>query len=73
MTHRIMDMIDLWEERFFPKGSGGGGGEGPLVDLCVQLVTSSGGGGGKDLIRLLLDLSGDSNREVARDVRAGCR
>ena len=67
-------MIDLWEERFFPKGSGGGGGgEGPLVDLCVQLVTSSGGGGGKDLIRLLLDLSGDSNREVARDVRAGCR
>ena len=30
-----MDMIDLWEERFFPKGSGGG--EGPLVDLCVQV------------------------------------
>ena len=111
MADRIMDLIDVWEERFFPKGGGGGGGggaEGPLVELCVQvgyhggwgkwfenvwtwvshffgiveqshslnilqLVTSLGGSGGKDLIRLLLDLSGDSNREVAKDVRAGCR
>ena len=37
MADRIMDLIDVWEERFFPKGSGGGGGEGPLVDLCVQV------------------------------------
>lgn len=39
MADRIMDLIDVWEERFFPKGGGGGGGggEGPLVDLCVQV------------------------------------
>ena len=38
MADRIMDLIDVWEERFFPKGGGcGGGAEGPLVELCVQV------------------------------------
>ena len=37
MADRIMDMIDSWEERFFPKG---GGGEGALVELCVQVGRS---------------------------------
>ena len=45
MADRIMDLIDVWEERFFPKGGGcGGGAEGPLVELCVQVGYQGGRG-----------------------------
>jgi integrator complex subunit 5 len=66
MADRITDLIDLWEERYFQEDSS-------LVNLSVQLVLKSAGAAGKDLLRLLLDLGGETNREVAREVRNGCR
>ncbi len=66
LADRVADLIEVWEERYFPE-------EASLVNLAVGLVLSSADLAGKDLVRLLLDLGAELNRDVPREVRSGCR